>query len=63
MPIVTKSEGVTVTLDGEPVEDFVSASAEDGWVRVSPELVRRGKVEIGGSATVSPRASRFSRAR
>lgn len=46
---VTKEDGATVRLDGEVVEDYVSADDEDGWVRVSPVEVRRGKVEIAAA--------------
>lgn len=35
-----------VLLDGEEVAAPMTANEEDGWVRVGPDEVRRGKVEI-----------------
>lgn len=44
--LVKQSDGVTVKLDGELIGSFVSADDDAGWVRVSADEVRRGKVEI-----------------
>lgn len=43
---ISSADNVKVTLDGESVETFISADDEAGWVRISADVVKRGKIEI-----------------
>jgi hypothetical protein len=52
---VLASDGAKVTLDGDPVEQFISADTEAGWVRISHDVVKRGMVAIVKDDALSDR--------